>query len=150
MLGILLGRVLGSEFGEMLGEAFACLKVQTAFKSFFHDFKEGLLKNPADVSKLLEQRPFNLKREVHLLKAELDKAVAWLQGGKPSSMEPAKASPKSATHENGNQPTHTHTEVKELRRDRVALNNKHGADPLADSLVVTTVAQGVAQKRHMK
>jgi hypothetical protein len=68
-----------------------------------------------------------------------------------SMMDRLKSPPRSAAQHNGDvdakQPAKTRAELEELRKDRAALNNKHGVDPLADSLAVAAGAQGVARKR---
>jgi hypothetical protein len=50
--------------------------------------------------------------------------------------------------DNGKQPAKTQAELEELRKDRAALNTKHGDDPLAKSLTAAAGAQGVARKRN--
>lgn len=51
-------------------------------------------------------------------------------------------------HDNAKQPAKTQAELEELRKDRAALNTKHGDDPLAETLTAAAGAQGVARKRH--
>jgi hypothetical protein len=51
-------------------------------------------------------------------------------------------------HDNTKQPAKTQAELEELRKDRAALNTKHGNDPLADSLTAAAGAQAVARKRN--
>jgi hypothetical protein len=49
--------------------------------------------------------------------------------------------------DNAKQPAKTQAELEELRKDRAALNTKHGDDPLAASLNAAAGAQGAARKR---
>jgi hypothetical protein len=51
-------------------------------------------------------------------------------------------------HDNTKQPAITQAELEELRKDRAALNTKHGNDPLAETLTAAAGAQGVARKRN--
>jgi hypothetical protein len=51
-------------------------------------------------------------------------------------------------HDNAKQPAKTQAELEELRKDRAALNTKHGNDPLAETLTAAAGAQGVARKRN--
>jgi hypothetical protein len=55
---------------------------------------------------------------------------------------------KTDHNDNAKQPAKTQAELEELRKDRAALNTKHGDDPLADSLTAAAGAQGVARKRN--
>jgi hypothetical protein len=50
--------------------------------------------------------------------------------------------------DNAKQPAKTQAELEELRKDRAALNTKHGNDPLAETLTAAAGAQGVARKRN--
>jgi hypothetical protein len=108
----------------------------------------------SEIDKMLSPKPAR-RSSVEQLKSTPRSATKRTGRADPSLSTPAQQNSDDDPFfdaktdlDNAKQPAKTQAELEELRKDRAALNTKHGDDPLAETLTAAAGAQGVARKRN--